>query len=118
MIITNKEIQEISFDDFLKVRMLVGTIQTVVLNAKAKKPAYKLSIDFGSEGIKWSSAQLTVNYSIEDLIGRQIIAVVNFPIKRIAGVKSEVLILAAVCEQQGTILIEPNIKVLNGTRIL
>ncbi|MDV2992422.1 MAG: putative chaperone CsaA [Chroococcidiopsis sp. SAG 2025] len=89
-------IAEISFDDFLKVDMRVGTIIAVEDNLKAKKPAYILTIDFGNLGQKMSSAQITDNYSKAELIGKQIIAVVNFPAKRVAGVKSEVLILGAV----------------------
>lgn len=114
----NMNIETISFDEFLKVSMVVGTITYAELNVKAKKPAYKLTIDFGSMGSLTSSAQITENYSPKDLIDKQIVAVANFPPKRIAGVKSEVLVLAAVCKNSGTILIEPTKKVENGTRIL
>lgn len=107
----------IAFFDFLKVDMRVGQIVEVTENPKAKKPAYVLNIDFGELGHKTSSAQITQNYSKEELLGKQIVAVVNFPPKLVAGVKSEVLVLAAVCEVRGTVLVEPNLTVENGTRI-
>ncbi len=110
-------LEEITFADFLKVDMRVGEIIEVTDNLKAKQPAYVLTIDFGELGQKTSSAQITQNYTKEELLGKQIIAVVNFPAKRVAGVKSEVLVLAAVCKANGTILLEPNILVENGTRI-
>ncbi len=113
-----ENLQEIQFDDFLKVGMFTGTIISVELNPKARKPAYKLEIDFGKLGVKNSSAQITENYTIEDLMNKQIIAVINFPSKRIAGVKSEVLVLAAICKKEGTVLLEPSFKVEDGTRIL
>ena len=108
---------EISFDDFLKVQIATGTIVEAVLNPKAKKPAYALTIDFGELGFKTSSAQMTENYSPEQLIGKQIIAVMNFPAKRVAGVVSEVLVLAAVSGQKGTVLLQPQMSVENGVRI-
>lgn len=111
-------IETIDFTDFLKVGLAVGTILTAELNKAAKKPAYKLTIDFGNLGIKTSSAQITENYSENELSGKQIIAVMNFPSKRVAGVNSEVLVLAAVCHEKGTVLLEPTLKVENGTRIL
>lgn len=110
-------IAEITFDDFLKVDMRVGTIIAVEDNLKAKKPAYILTLDFGGLGQKMSSAQITENYSKAELIGKQIIAVVNFPVKRVAGVKSEVLVLGAVSNDKGVVLLEPNLPVENGTRI-
>src|SRR3990167_5889942 len=93
--------QLISFDDFLKVKMCVGTILQVKPNEKANKPAYLLEIDFGSEGIKMSSAQITEHYTSADLIGHQVVAVINFPAKRIAGIKSEVLVLGAISDEKG-----------------
>jgi tRNA-binding protein len=110
-------IAEIAFDDFFKVDMRVGTIIAVEDNLKAKKPAYILTIDFGSLGQKMSSAQITDNYSKAELIGKQIIAVVNFPPKRVAGIKSEVLVLGAVPNNSGVVLLAPNLPVENGTRI-
>jgi tRNA-binding protein len=105
------------FSDFLKVEIRVGEIIEVIDNLKAKKAAYVLKIDFGELGHKVSSAQITGNYSKEELLGTQIIAVMNFPPKRIAGVKSEVLVLAAVCSDTGTVLLKPTTSVSNGTRI-
>ena len=108
----------IEFNDFLQVDIRVGTILEATLNKKAKKPAYILKIDFGKElGVKISSAQITQNYTPNELIGKQICAVVNFKPKRVAGVKSEVLVLAVVCKENGTVLIEPTKKVINGERI-
>ena len=111
-------LEAIDFADFLKVKMAVGTIISAELNPKARKPAYKLTIDFGDLGLKTSSAQITENYTPNDLQNKQIIAVMNFRPKRIAGVKSEVLVLAAVCEKKGTVLLNPSMLVENGTRIL
>lgn len=110
-------IAEITFGDFLKVDMRVGTIIAVEDNVKAKKSAYILTIDFGNLGKKMSSAQITDCYSKAELIGKQIIAVVNFPTKRVAGIKSEVLVLGAVPNNKGVVLLEPNLPVENGTRI-
>jgi tRNA-binding protein len=110
-------IAEITFDDFLKVDMRVGTIIAVEDNLKARNPAYILTIDFGNLGQKMSSAQITERYSKAELIGKQIIAVVNFSPKRVAGVKSEVLVLGAVANDKGVVLLEPNLSVENGTRI-
>lgn len=112
-------LETIEFADFLKVGMYTGTILEAELNPKARVPAYKLRIDFGAIiGEKMSSAQITTNYSAEELVGKQIIAVVNFEPKRVAGVKSEVLVLAAVCDSKGTVLLEPTQVVENGTRIM
>lgn len=107
----------ITIDDFLKVDIRVGTIIEASINEKAKKKAYKLKIDFGEElGIKTSSAQITECYLPNDLIGMQIIAVVNFPPRQIATVKSEVLVLGSDSEQ-GIILLNPTQKVKNGDKI-
>ena len=108
---------EISFDDFLKVRIVTGAIVEAELNPKARVPAFVLEIDFGALGRRRSSAQLTRNYTAESLVGKQIVAVANFPPKRIAGVKSEVLILGAVSESSGVVLLEPTFPVENGARI-
>ncbi|WP_415398304.1 tRNA-binding protein [Sulfurimonas sp. CS5] len=116
----NKSIlEEIAIDDFFKIDIRVGTILNASFNKKAKKPAYILDIDFGDViGIKKSSAQITENYSLEILKGQQILAVMNFPPMRVAGVKSEVLVLAVVCDKKGTILIEPTKDVNNGEKLL
>ena len=116
----NKNYSELQtdFDTFLKVDIRVGTIIEVQENIKARKPAYILKIDFGELGIKTSSAQIVENYPKENLLNQQVVAVVNFPPKLVAGVKSEVLVLAAVCDTNGTVLLQPNLSVGNGTRIL
>ena len=107
----------ISWNDFEKVEMRVGTIIEVNDFPKARKPAYKLKIDFGELGIKQSSAQITELYSKEDLIGRQIIAVVNFPPKQIADFMSECLVLGVVDGNNPVVLLQPERKVKNGLRI-
>lgn len=111
------ELTTIEFDDFLKVDMRVGMVLSAEPNPKAQKPAYILTIDFGALGIKTSSAQLTVHYTAEALIGRQVIAVVNFAPKRIAGVKSEVLVLGAPDENGAVVLLQLTQPVANGSRI-
>ena len=113
------DLSRISFSDFQKVHMHMGTVLTAELNQKARNPAYVLTIDFGqTHGIKTTSAQLVANYAPEDLIGRQVIAVLNFPSKDVAGVCSEVLVLAAVCPSAGTVLLAPLTKVADGTRVV
>lgn len=107
----------IEIEDFKKVDMRVGTIIEAKINEKAKKKAYKIKIDFGKElGIKTSSAQITKLYKEEELIGKQIIAVVNFPPLQIADVKSEVLILGVETEE-GVVLLDLERKVENGLKI-
>jgi tRNA-binding protein len=108
----------ISWDDFQRVDIRVGRILTAVPNPEARKPAYVLTVDFGAElGIKTSSAQLTVHYTPEQLIGRQVIAVVNFETKRIAGVKSEVLVLGLPDEDGAVVLLQPTHEVPVGGRL-
>jgi tRNA-binding protein len=107
----------IEFDDFLRVEMCTGTITDVEINRRARVPAYILTIDFGEKGRRISSAQLTDNYTEKDLVGKQIVAVMNFPVKRIAGIESEVLVLGALCPKNGTVLLEPTFPVANGVAI-
>ncbi|MCG3463884.1 tRNA-binding protein [Xenorhabdus bovienii] len=108
-----------TFDAFMSLDIRVGKIIKAEKNEKAIKPAYKLYIDFGSDiGEKQSSAQICQNYTEEQLIGKQVLAVVNFPPRRVAGFKSEVLVLAAVCDDQGTVLLQPERDVTLGTRML
>ena len=108
----------ISFDDFHKVEMHVGTILEAVDFPKARKPAYQLTIDFGETlGIKRSSAQITVLYKKEDLIGRQVIAVTNFPPRQIANFFSEVLVLGSVDTEGVVTLLKLDAPVENGLRI-
>ena len=106
----------VTFDDFLKLDIRVGTIIKVEDFPKAKRPAYKLEIDFGMLGVKKSSAQITKLYQKSDLIGKQIVAVVNFPPKQIANFLSEVLVLG-VYNKDGVVLIEPNKHVNNGEKL-
>lgn len=112
-------INEIQFEDFLKIDIRAGSIIEAKPNQKAKKPAYILTINFGKLGIKISSAQITEKYKPEQLIGKQVLAVVNFPVKHIAGIKSEVLVLACIDELSAdAILLQPSFPVLNGSRVL
>ena len=107
----------VKYEDFEKIEILVGTILEVKINEKARKPAYVLKINFGEKvGIKHSSAQIT-NYSIEELLQKQIIAVCNFGKKNIAGIESEVLILGAINKNKEVILLHPQQKVDNGSNI-
>ena len=107
----------ITFDDFLKIDMRVGTILEVSINQKARKPAYVLKIDFGLEiGIKQSSAQIT-NYSEKELINKKIIAVCNFEKKNIAGVVSEVLILGSIDKANEVKLISARSDAKNGDHV-
>ncbi len=109
---------EIEYDDFLKVDIRVGTIVAAEEFPEARKPAYKLRIDFGPEiGEKKTSAQITAHYTPETLLGRQVMAVVNFPPRQIGPVRSEVLTLGASDEEGGIVLIAPDMKVPNGQRM-
>ena len=107
----------IQWDDFTKVDIRCGTILTAEVFVKAKKPAYQLSIDFGSLGIKKSSAQITAHYSIENLIGKQVVAVVNFPPKQIANFMSECLVLGVYDTQNEVVLLHPSHPVQNGQQV-
>lgn len=107
----------ITFDEFMKVDIRVGTIIEAKPFLKARKPAYQLKIDFGEEiGIKKSSAQITDVYKPENLINKQILAVVNFPPRQIADFMSEVLVLGTY-SKQGVVLIRPDIEVMNGDKL-
>jgi len=109
---------QITFDDFDAVDIRVGTIVDVQPFEKARKPAFKLWIDFGETiGVKKSSAQITVHYSRETLIGKQVAAVVNFPPRQIANFLSEVLVLGFVDENDAVVLIEPERAVPNGGKL-
>lgn len=107
----------LSWDEFERVDMRVGTIVSARVNVQARKPSYVLEIDFGPLGVKISSAQITDRYSLEELPGRQVVAVVNFPAKRIAGVKSECLVLGAVASDGIVTLLKPDPTASNGDRI-
>ena len=109
---------QITWNDFEKVEMRVGTIIKIEDFPEAKKPAYKLWIDFGKFGIRKSSAQITKLYKKEDLLNKQVIAVTNFPPKQIANFISECLVLGVVLENNEVILLRPERKAPNGYRIL
>ena len=109
---------EISYEDFRKVKILVGTIIAVRNNEKARQPALVLEIDFGEAiGVKTSSAKITHYYNKNNLTGMQVIAVCNFPAKNIAGIVSEVLILGAVGNDGKVVLLHPTKKVENGLTV-
>jgi tRNA-binding protein len=107
----------ISWEDFEKVDIRVGKILTAVDFPNAKKPAYQLTIDFGELGIKKSSAQITALYTKEELNGKQVIAVVNFPTKQIANFFSECLVLGIGNENNEVVLLQPGSPVKNGAKI-
>ena len=110
---------EISYEEFRKVKIHVGTVKGVEKNKRVRKPALALEIDFGNKiGIKTSSAKITHYYNSDNLIGEQIIAVCNFPTKNIAGSESEVLVLGAVEEDGKVVFVHPSKKVANGLEII
>ena len=107
----------ITWDDFTKVDIRAETIIKAQPFEKAKKPAFQLEIDFGPLGIKKSSAQITFHYSTEELIGRQIIAVINFPPKQIANFFSECLVLGVYDNQDQVVLLHPSHNIENGSKV-
>jgi len=110
--------QEITFEDYTKVEIKIGTVLSVKKNEKARKPSLVVEIDFGRIiGIKKSSAQITNYYNEQNLVGKQIIGVCNFPKKNIAGIVSEVLILGAIEKDGKVVLVHPSQKVENGLEI-
>ena len=111
-------LEVIEFEDFLKVKICVGTILSIKNNDKLKKPSFILDIDFGKDiGIKKSSAQLRANYDVENLINKQVLAVVNFKPKQIGNVISEVLVLGLPDQSNEPILISPDLQISNGKQI-
>ena len=109
---------EITYEDFRKVDIRVGTVLSVKNNEKARHPALVLEVDFGNKiGIKTSSAKINHYYNPENLIGKQIIAVCNFPTKNIAGIVSEILILGAVATDGKVVLLHPPQEVENGLEV-
>ena len=107
----------ISWEDFEKLDMRIGTVIEATPFEKARKPAYKLRIDFGKEGIKNSSAQITGLYGCAELIGKQIIAVINFPPKQIADFMSECLVLGVYDAENNVVLLQPEKPTENGNKI-
>jgi tRNA-binding protein len=107
----------ISWEDFEKVDIRTGTILEVHDFPGARKPAFQLTIDFGELGIKRSSAQITALYSKEEIVGKQVIAVVNFPVKQIANFFSECLVLGVYNENNEVVLLHPSIPVKNGSKL-
>lgn len=108
---------ELTWSEFQKVEMRIGTVLSAEVFAEARNPAYKLVIDFGQLGQRKTSAQITKLYSPEELVGRQIVAVVNFPPKQIANMMSECLVLGGIGNEKEVVLLNPERKVENGTRV-
>jgi tRNA-binding protein len=108
---------DISWKDFENIDMRVGTVLTVGNFPEARNPAYQLQIDFGPLGIKKTSAQITKRYSKKELVGKQVIAVINFPKKQIANFMSECLVLGIVGEDKDVILLRPEANAKNGDRV-
>lgn len=108
----------LTWEDFEKTEMRVGTITAAEAFPEARKPAYKLTIDFGEAiGVRRTSAQITKRYTPDDLVGRQVVAVVNFPKKQIGKFMSECLVLGVVGQEGDVVLLSPDFKVANGLRI-
>ncbi|UZR95427.1 tRNA-binding protein [Chondrinema litorale] len=114
---TESKDTSLSWDDFMKVDMRVGTVVSAEVFEEVRNPAYKIKVDFGELGILKTSAQVTKLYTCEELIGKQIIGVVNFPPKQIANIKSEFLLLGAVGESKEITILQPERAVKNGLRI-
>jgi tRNA-binding protein len=106
-----------SIDTFFEVDIRVGRVVAAALNPKARKPAYRMELDFGPLGMRTSSAQLTALYTPEELIGRQVLAVVNFPPRRVAGVESQVLVLGVADADGAVILLSPEREAPLGARV-
>jgi tRNA-binding protein len=117
-LVTTERAAEIAFADFLKVDIRVGTILTAEAYPEARKPSYKLTINFGPDiGVKKSSAQITAHYRLEDLPGRQVAAVVNLPPRQIGRFMSEVLTLGFPDEKGEVVLVQPSKATPNGGRL-
>lgn len=113
----NNELNDIEWSDFTKIEMRVGTVLSAEVFEKARRPAYILLVDFGKYGTRKTSAQITKLYQPEELVGKQVVAVVNFPEKQIANIMSQCLVLGAVGEDGEVTLLTPNKDVENGMRI-
>jgi len=110
--------ETIAWHDFEKVELRVGTILEAMDFPQARKPAYKIKVDFGPLGIKWSSAQITKHYTKEELIGRQILGIVNFPVKQIANFISEFLITGFADDNGDIVLASIEKQVPNGSKLI
>lgn len=108
---------KLHWSDFQKVDMRVGTIISVEIFKEARNPAYKMEVDFGNLGKRKTSAQITKLYKPEEVVGKQVVAVVNFPPKQIATMMSECLILGGLGDEKEVILLQPERNVANGTKI-
>jgi tRNA-binding protein len=106
-----------TFERFQEFEMRVGTVRSARLHPTARKPSIQLEIDFGTAGIKWSSAQLNKLYDPNQLLGRQVVAVLNFPPRKVADFVSEVLVLGAMLADGAVVLLQPERLVENGTHI-
>ena len=106
-----------TFQDFEELDIRVGTIRKAVEHPTARKPSYQMWIDFGELGTRTSSAQLTERYALETLVNRQVVAVTNFPPRRVADFTSEVLVLGVMVSDQDVVLLGPDAPVPNGARI-
>ena len=110
--------EQITYDTFDKIDIRIGTVISVKKNEKARKPSLVIKVDFGNDiGVKESSAQITHFYSEENLKGKQVIGICNFPEKNIAGVKSQFLVLGAIEEDGKVVLLHPSQKTINGLKI-
>jgi len=107
-----------TYDDFSKIEIRTGRVIKAEALAQARKPAVKMWIDFGELGVLTSSAQITRRYRPEELVGSQVLAVTNFPPRKIAGFSSQVLVLGAVPEEGDVVLVRPDLAVDPGTRVL
>ena len=107
----------INWTDFSKIEMRIGTVISAEIFKEARNPAYKITIDFGDFGIKKTSAQITQLYTPENIIGKQVVAVINFPPKQIANIMSECLVLGGLGDHKEVTLLQPERKLKNGSRV-
>ncbi len=113
----NSETRDLSWQEFERVEMRIGTIVAAEIFKEARNPAYKMTVDFGPHGLRKTSAQIAALYTPKELIGRQVVAVINFPPKQIANLMSECLVLGGLGEGKEVILLGPERAVANGTRV-
>jgi tRNA-binding protein len=116
-LILSMDKENLTWDEFMRVEMRVGTVISAEIFEEVRNPAYKITIDFGEFGMRKTSAQVTALYRAEELVGKQVVAVINFPPKQIATMMSECLVLGGIGENKEVTLLQPERKVKNGTRI-